>query len=293
MFPYSKLFNREDSLPNKEIFSLKKKMLMLAVLLLVCAAFLCLPVFLAHAQTSSTNISSITPASATAGKPFNITVSGTIATNNGNFTITFGNSKTIYGKTNGTAVGYTVNSNFEVKTLLAPGNYTVILNDATNGTQAAQIYHLAAAGISAIPTAALLIMLVAITISFINMTLNRALITKMIGWHEYRSIQKEISEYNSQRMAALRAKDQKAVERLKKKESQIQSMQTKLFKPQLILIPITFIYLIIWPVLTGVFPFSVAYLPGFGPVPFFYWYLICSFFFGTIASRIIGVTPIQ
>ena len=70
-------------------------------------------------------------------------------------------------------------------------------------------------------------------------------------------------------------------------------MQTKLFKPQLILIPITFIYLIIWPILTGFFPFGVAYVPAFGTVPFFYWYLICSFFFGTVASRIIGVTPIQ
>jgi uncharacterized membrane protein (DUF106 family) len=94
-------------------------------------------------------------------------------------------------------------------------------------------------------------------------------------------------------MAALRSKDEKVLEKLKKKESQIQAMQTKMFKPQLILIPITFIYLIIWPVLTGYFPSFVAYIPGFGGVPFFYWYLICSFFFGTIASRIIGVTPIQ
>ncbi len=125
------------------------------------------------------------------------------------------------------------------------------------------------------------------------MGLNRAIITRMIGWHEYRSMQKEISEYNSQRMAALRSKDEKTLEKLKKKDSQIQSMQTKMFKPQLVLIPITFIYLIIWPALTGVFPFSVAYVPGLGPQPFFIWYLICSFFFGTIASRLIGVTPIQ
>jgi uncharacterized membrane protein (DUF106 family) len=106
-------------------------------------------------------------------------------------------------------------------------------------------------------------------------------------------MQKEISEYNSQRMAALRSKDEKTLEKLKKKDSQIQSMQTKMFKPQLLLLPITFIYLIIWPALTGFFPSSVAYIPGFGGAPFFYWYLICSFFFGTIASRIIGVTPIQ
>jgi len=111
-------------------------------------------------------------------------------------------------------------------------------------------------------------------------------------------MQKELSEYNSQRMAALRGRDDKALEKLKKKESQIQAMQTKMFKPQLLLLPITFIYLIIWPALNGFFTVAgkavfVAYVPGFGGVPFFYWYLICSFFFGTIASRIIGVTPIQ
>jgi uncharacterized membrane protein (DUF106 family) len=147
--------------------------------------------------------------------------------------------------------------------------------------------------ISIIPMATLAIMLVAVTISFANMGLNRLIITKMLGWHEYRSMQKEIAEYNSERMAALRSKDTKTIERLKKKESQINAMQTKMFKPQMVLIPITFIYLFIWPVLVGFFPQPVAYIPYLGAVPFFYWYLICSFFFGTIASRIIGVTPIQ
>jgi len=153
--------------------------------------------------------------------------------------------------------------------------------------------------ISVIPFATLAIMGVAVVISFANMALNRALITKMIGWNEYRSMQRELSEYSAQQMAAVRAKDEKTLEKLKKKQPQIQAMQTKMFKPQLLLLPITFIYLIIWPILTGYFPGTVAYVPGYNPiqgqigVPFFVWYLICSFFFGTIASRIIGVTPIQ
>ena len=82
-------------------------------------------------------------------------------------------------------------------------------------------------------------------------------------------------------------------------------MQTKMFKPQMLLIPFTFVYIIIWPILQGFFmvegiPTAVAYIPGINAmagglpgVPFFYWYLVCSFFFGTIASRVIGVTPIQ
>jgi hypothetical protein len=48
--------------------------------------------------------------------------------------------------------------------------------------------------IAVIPFATLLIMLIAITISFTNMTLNRLIITKMFGWHEYKTMQKEIAE---------------------------------------------------------------------------------------------------
>jgi uncharacterized membrane protein (DUF106 family) len=147
--------------------------------------------------------------------------------------------------------------------------------------------------VSIIPLSTMLIMLVAVALSFANMGLNRLLITKMIGWQEYRSMQKEMAEYNSERMSALRSKDAKTLEKLKKKESQITAMQTKMFKPQMLQMVLIPIYFVIWPVLTGYFPQFVAYLPGFGGIPFFYWYMICSFFFGTIASRIIGVTPIQ
>jgi uncharacterized membrane protein (DUF106 family) len=143
------------------------------------------------------------------------------------------------------------------------------------------------------PVQTLLIMLVAVTISVINMGLNRFLISRMVGWQEYRTMQKEMAEYNSQRMQALRANDTKQLERLKKRESQIKNMTAKMAKPQLLLFPITFIYLIIWPVLQGYFPGYVAVVPGFGPIPFYIWYLICSFFFGTLASKVIGVTPIQ
>jgi uncharacterized membrane protein (DUF106 family) len=143
------------------------------------------------------------------------------------------------------------------------------------------------------PVQTLLIMLVAVTISVINMGLNRFLISRMVGWQEYRTMQKEMAEYNSQRMQALRANDTKQLERLKKKESQIKNMTAKMAKPQLLLFPITFIYLIIWPVLAGYFPGFVAVVPGFGPIPFYIWYILCSFFFGTLASKVIGITPIQ
>jgi uncharacterized membrane protein (DUF106 family) len=150
--------------------------------------------------------------------------------------------------------------------------------------------------IAVIPIATLVIMLVAIAISFINMGINRLLITRMCGWEEYRVMRKETSEYQSQLMRAMRAKDTKLINKLKKKESQIKNMQAKMMKPQTVLLPISFSYIIIWYVFLiptfGANP--VAVVPGIAPegIPVIIWYMICSFFFGTIASRIIGVTPI-
>ena len=150
--------------------------------------------------------------------------------------------------------------------------------------------------ITIIPIATLVIMLVAVSISFINMVINRLLITRICGWEEYKVMRKETSEYQSQLMAAMRAKDTKRVEKLKKKESQIRNMQSKMMKPQMILLPISFSYIIIWYIfLIPTFGAdAVAVVPGLAPagIPVIYWYMICSFFFGTLASRIVGVTPI-
>ena len=155
--------------------------------------------------------------------------------------------------------------------------------------------------ITIIPLATFVIMLIAITVSFLNMGINRLLITRMCGWEEYKVMRKETSEYRSQMMQAARANDKKLMEKLKKKESQINNMQKKMMKPQAILIPISFSYIIIWyifliPVYGGN---AVAYLPGIAPgvlmstgLPVIFWYMICSFFFGTLASRVIGITPI-
>jgi uncharacterized membrane protein (DUF106 family) len=155
--------------------------------------------------------------------------------------------------------------------------------------------------ITVIPLATIVIMIVALTISFLNMVINRLLITRMCGWEEYKVMRKETSEYQSQLMKAMRSNDTKRVEKLKRKESQMRNMQNKMMKPQMILFPISMSYIVIWwffliPTFGGD---AVAIVPGIAPgalmatgIPVIYWYMLCSFFFGTLASRIIGVTPI-
>jgi uncharacterized membrane protein (DUF106 family) len=147
--------------------------------------------------------------------------------------------------------------------------------------------------VSVIPWSTLSIMGISLTIALINSGLNRALISRFVGWNEYRSMQKEMNEWRSQQMAAARANDKKQLEKLKKKESQIMNMQKKMAKPQLLLFGLSLIYFFVFPVLTGLFPQPVVHFPGFGQQPFYIWYFLCSFFFSTLASRVWGILPME
>jgi uncharacterized membrane protein (DUF106 family) len=142
---------------------------------------------------------------------------------------------------------------------------------------------------------ALAIMGIAGAIALLNSGLNRVLINYFIGWQQYRVMQKEMAEYRSETMAAARANDKKQMEKLKKKQSQINAMQGKMMKPQMVQFGISFLYIIVWfLVLTPTFGgTSMAFIPGFGPISVFYLYPIFSLFLGLISSRIIGIMPIE
>jgi uncharacterized membrane protein (DUF106 family) len=149
--------------------------------------------------------------------------------------------------------------------------------------------------ITAAPLATIIIMSISLVIAFLNSGINRVLINYFVGWDQYRIMQKEMNEHRSETMKAMRANDKKQVEKLKKKESQIKAMQAKMAKPQLVQFGISFLYIIVWLfVLTPTFgQTNLAYVPGVGPISVFYWYPICSFFFGLLSSRILGIMPIE
>jgi uncharacterized membrane protein (DUF106 family) len=144
-----------------------------------------------------------------------------------------------------------------------------------------------------LPWSTLAIMGVSLSLALLNSTLNRLLISRFVGWNEYRTSQREMAEWRSQQMAAARANDKKQMEKLKKKEAQMMNMQKKMLKPQMLLFGFTLVYFLIWPVLLGFFPGIVIYIPGFGGQPFYIWYLVCSLFFGTLASKILGIISIE
>jgi uncharacterized membrane protein (DUF106 family) len=149
--------------------------------------------------------------------------------------------------------------------------------------------------VTVIPISTLIIVLIATAIAFLNSGLNRVLINFFIGWEQYRVMQKEMAEYRKETMAAARANDKKQMEKLKKRQSQINSMQAKMMKPQMVQFGVSFVYIVVWIfILTPTFgSTNVAYLPGIGGITVFYWYPMCSLFLGLLTSRIIGIMPIE
>jgi uncharacterized membrane protein (DUF106 family) len=144
------------------------------------------------------------------------------------------------------------------------------------------------------PAATIVIMLICITISFLNSSINRLLVSRFVGWEQYRAMQKETSEHRAQMTQAMRKKDKKLLEKLKKKEPQILNMQKKMAKPQLVLFVLSFSYILIWFIIPLYIQVDyAAYIPGIGGIPVVWWYFICSFLFGTLSSRLLGIMPIE
>jgi hypothetical protein len=188
--------------------------------LVLASALFVLPMSLVVGQSPGVTVDVTNPNHGAAGSNSGIagsqvTVQGTVNTTGGSYQVFFGSQSVL----NGTADGYNVNTTFTVPSDTKVGFYNVVLQDQSVNVNATQTFRVVPTGISAITTATVAIMGICIVISFANMALNRALITKMIGWHEYRSMQKEMNEYNTQRMAAIKAQDTKPLRNSKERVS--------------------------------------------------------------------------
>jgi len=152
------------------------------------------------------------------------------------------------------------------------------------------------------PVATVVIMAIAFAMSLAIQTTNRVIISRMIGWDKYRTMQKEMKEFQKESMAAARSNDKKQLEKIKKKQTQMNAMQAQMFKPQIIQMALVFCYFPIWRIVLPIFGENpVCAIPGIGSpsftifgmvIPnFMIWYIIASLFLGLIASRILGTMP--
>jgi len=218
-----------------------------------------------------------------------------------NWTITQENNDILlYGSPEGLSSGQNITFTFDATNPQTSANYKWIIganeNTSSTGLNAPEFLLDVSYPITITSTmSAALIFLIATVIAVMNSGINRILVNYFVGWEQYRVMQKEMAEYRSETMQAARSKDKKQMEKLKKRQSQINSMQAKMMKPQMVQFGISFLYIFVWFfVLTPTYgSTSLVYIPGFGPISVIYWYPICSFFLGLLSSRILGIMPIE
>ncbi len=162
------------------------------------------------------------------------------------------------------------------------------------------------------PYVTIIILFVSITMSFVSSLINRRFMPREHR-QKVKALQRKISALKKEKSENMKkAKstgDKKLLRKARKQEKhllQLQSQALSLSSKQFRVMPITMIlFFIVWLLLTGnilffklfespfIGPDPVAYLPWLGgvlPLQLFHWYLICSFLFGTLFSRIFGLT---
>ncbi|MCL2642809.1 MAG: hypothetical protein FWD52_04780 [Candidatus Bathyarchaeota archaeon] len=151
-----------------------------------------------------------------------------------------------------------------------------------------------------VPTATVVLMAIMFATSLVLQTTNRVLINRFLGWDNYRSMQRELSAFRKESMAAARSKDPKQLEKMKKKQSQINAINAKMMKPQMLNMAISVAVMPVWFSLKPIFDAAqingvagVAIIPHFGPLPYWAWCMISSFFLGALLMRIFGTTLLE
>jgi len=162
------------------------------------------------------------------------------------------------------------------------------------------------------PYATIIILLVSLAMAFISSLINRRFVPKEHR-EKLRALQRKIAalkkEKDDNRKKAKSTGDKKLLKKVRKQEKQLlqlQSQMASLSLRQMKALPITMTaFFLVWLLLTGNIlglklfesPFvgtgPVAYLPwisGVMELNLFLWYLICSFLFGALFSRIFGLT---
>lgn len=140
------------------------------------------------------------------------------------------------------------------------------------------------------PGATITVILLCMAISFVTSMANRLLTNReqLNAWRH------EISQWTSEFNKARRSGDKKLLARVKRQQPRITKLQSKMMWQSmkvslLFMVP----FFLIWQLLIGFYGANVvAYLPWFGGewgLPIFYWYLLCSFLFSTLFSRVFGL----
>ena len=162
------------------------------------------------------------------------------------------------------------------------------------------------------PYVTIIVLFVSLAMSFLSSLINIKFMPKEHR-EKVKSLQRKIAALKNEKSENMKqaksTDDKKLLKKAQKQEKQLLQLQSQalsLSSKQFRVLPITMtVFFIVWLLLTGSIlglklfdspfmgPDPVAYLPWLGgvlPLNLFYWYLICSFLFGTLFSRIFGLT---
>lgn len=142
-----------------------------------------------------------------------------------------------------------------------------------------------------LPYSTIFVLFLAILLTFLTSLVNRLLTNR----EQLASWRKQISEWQQEFNEARKSGDKKQLEKVMRKQKQIMQIQSKMFTQQM-KVSLIFIvpFFLFWAWLNGAYTqngvaVTVAFLPGFGELTVFYWYLLCSLASGTIFTRILGI----
>jgi len=149
-----------------------------------------------------------------------------------------------------------------------------------------------------IPVSTLFILLLSMSLSFATSLANRLLTNQ----NQLRAWRREIAEWTDDFNKARKTGDKKLLAKVKRKQPEITKLQSKMMWQSM---KVSFMFMIPFFLLWSLFLTptyydvqAVSYLPNilgseagasWMPIPFFWWYLLCSFLFGTLFARILGL----
>jgi uncharacterized membrane protein (DUF106 family) len=148
--------------------------------------------------------------------------------------------------------------------------------------------------IQPIPVSTVFILLLSMALTLVTSLANRFLTNQ----NQLRAWRQEIAEWTAEFNKARKTQDKKLLAKVKKKQVDITKIQSKMtwqsMKVSLIfMIP----FFLLWTLfLNPTFGLTaVAYIPNileggsWIAIPLFWWYLLCSFLFGTLFAKVLGL----
>jgi|Deesub1362B_J571_1020462.scaffolds.fasta_scaffold06982_2 uncharacterized membrane protein (DUF106 family) len=151
--------------------------------------------------------------------------------------------------------------------------------------------------LQSIPASTTFILLLSMGLTLLTSFANRLLTNP----EKTRAWRKEIMEWNAEFQKARKTGDKKLMEKVMKRQKYILQLQSKMMLNSLKLFALFAIpFFLLWQFLLGFYGKNpVAYFPGIGHEinlgftvfpSIIWWYFLCSTLFGTIFSRVLGLT---